>query len=1228
MSNTLTPILIVSPIVEGDAVSVDVDLLPFTIDAGLDAVGVEFILQETGQTIEALVYETVGLKRRFSANVPVPSSEEAYHLTIRAKNSAGNTYTQVSPNVSMTIIRSSDIDVEQALPPMGVSVQRLVNILNVKWQKPLTEGFLGVRVLTSSDPTGITVPFTQRGNLVAMATATQRDTLTTATTYQASDDGLHKITTVDNTLVNVPYSQVTFIKSQVANELFYVMLTSVVQDPLTHHIHESYGVGPFECTFVDLRSVLVTDFPSGFTPEDIAVQLIANISQAYPQLDLTPRSELRDTLIDPVSMELALASTRQWFANVSQCVEALAQIDDADGDGMSDDPGTNTFKQALANAFRLSNDQVQSQIDMQFDVLGARAGVTRWGVQASTVDVSFYLLEKPTKRYTISAGAIVNTIPDDTTPSLSFKTLGSAVIDPSSSESYYVASRGRWEVTLPCLCMTEGALGNVGAGTVRTVVAGTSAPILCTNPTPADFGMDGESNSSYASRIVDRLVVGIDTGRRLGYQAEARKAFGVIDAQVVASGDLEMLRDWDPLRQKHVFGTVDVYVRGRSIGQEVVTFPYLCTTSGTAGDVTTYLTMRALDTSKLKVGFESTPLQHATALIELAALRTGASSLNFFFGVQNAIYDPTSKAFYLDPEELTYTVVGDTIVFGSKNSAMFSTVGSATLKAMVSWVTPLSIVPKCQPVTQVYSVSGQDGSTGSIPPSSIVLVKTDDPMLEGGSSKASDMVSVDNIAVPEVRTLVFDHREPDIIDLGEGISQAIGTMGVPNGLTAVRSLDATILYAFGTDYSVISLGQHGHFGLKRLPAGSIPIDTPILVTLDVYRFREHLSLRTDTLLLVGSVPTPLSRPGLIRNIQAPLTHKMRTLVDDPAMSSVVLADRYIKVTFDSGTGAGPVVMKENVDFALAVDPNTKQASISRYTSSGTVSSRISDGASIEVSYYVAEMFTVTTRYPQFIQQITQGLDAYRHAAADVLVKAMTENLVDIDLTVDLSSGLAPEIADRKIRTVISAAHTNAVGQLTQSEIVRQIKALPGVLNVHMPFRRMAKADGGYDIGLVIPVGTTWIPMSQFKTTDPAFGNISWAPRTFISKAPVLRYKTLSSGGLKNAYVGMLYEGEPYVRKFTLAEAAVSQGGSFYIIGVNDRFSASSPVESIHYGKIILTTPTPSAIQKEIVDPGQIAYRLTYQVFGDAGAHDIPIGPMEYLRPGKITLDYMVGGALR
>jgi len=182
------------------------------------------------------------------------------------------------------------------------------------------------------------------------------------------------------------------------------------------------------------------------------------------------------------------------------------------------------------------------------------------------VDVLFYASSRPPKAVSVDYGATLTTLPDSNTPSLTFTTLGSGSMDPASLDSYYIADKGWWGFSLPCICTVTGTIGNVGAGTIRTIVSGVSGSMQCTNPFKARFGDDLEANAPYASRIQERCVAGVDTGSRLGLKALAQAASGVNSVEVVAAGDLEMLRDWDPIRGKHAYGCVDIYAQGGSAG--------------------------------------------------------------------------------------------------------------------------------------------------------------------------------------------------------------------------------------------------------------------------------------------------------------------------------------------------------------------------------------------------------------------------------------------------------------------------------------------------------------------------------------------------------------------------------------------------------------------------------------------------------------------------------------
>lgn len=1229
---TLSALTLSSPTLLGGTLSVDVGTLPLTFLADADAKALEVAVQETGVSSVFTNPTASGSSARFSFSLDLPADLGIYHLTFRAKDAVG-TPTRVSPNFTLEVIRGTNEGVPQALPPAGIRVLRRADSVKVEWQTPQDDGFLGVRVAISTDASGVTTPFVQVGDLIQSVVRRAQDVLTSS--ERVAMNGLTRVTTLEEELTVVPYSSVEFLKSSVSGvDTFYIMLTTLIQDPDTHHVHESFAAGPFECSFVDLRKVTLTDFPGATTPEANAVSLIKSMTPLYPKLDLGPRTEPRDLLVDPIAIECANKSTRDWFTRVAQSVSSLVAVDDADGDGISDDPDTSAYKQALARAFQLTSSQVQDLIDSQFNVLGERVGRTRGAAEASVVDVLFYLTSRPTRRYPVTEAGIVATLPDSDTPSLSFKVMASAALDAESADSFYIPEKGWWGFTLPCVCMTTGSEGNVGAETIRTPISGVDSALQCINLTKADLGDDSEPNASFAAGIANRAVVGVDTGRRLGYQETAQACTGVIRAEPICSGDLEMLRDWDPIRQKHLFGTVDIYARGRTTGQSTETLPYLHPTfQGTYGSASSYSTLELDNASALRLRFTQKPTDPVAAVVELLADR-GGSALSFYFGVERAQYDASTGCLILHPDDLTYTLnAAGEKVFGGKNSTLItSTSNGTTLRAMVSLWGPLTMVPKQQPVTKVYSIVGEEAHTGVVPTSSIRLIRTADPLLEGDSTRAGDRVTVDNTTSITTVPVTFQDGGVDVFSLGEGVAVTVNLQGVAQDVVSVLSSDAHTRYLYGVAYKIVPLDRYATYGIQRLPGdskvigGQIPLGEEIQVTYNAYRFREHFTLQKETLTLNGGAYTALTKPGVVTQAWGPATHGLTTLSKDADLTAakVAGADRWIKVTYQAN-GVTTLAVAGR-DYTLAV--TDAGVELARYTSGGSITSGIPDGGAVEVTYFTAEPFQVVTGYPQFLSQIKDRVEATRHGGADVLVKTMHESLVDISLTVTLAKGASSDVLDRKIRTVITAAFDAATTLLSQAEVVSKVKALPGVKNISLPFAHMAKADGSYDIGMIVPTGTAWDPIATLQAEDALWAAgtngvaRTFSPRTFVTRKPVLRYKTIPSGGLADAYVGLLYEGEAFQRCLTLEEFQAATSAAFYIVGINEHIDGL-PVDSGHYGKVLMVTPAPTTYRPQpIATPALQAYRVTYQVYGEAGAQDIPISPTEYLRPGRITINYV------
>lgn len=1222
----------------------------------------------------------------------------------------------VTPTEKVNLIFFQTNDALVIAPPSGISAYKAENQCKLEWALPTFDGFLGVRVMLSTDPTGVTVPFTQFGDLVNNVTRSANVVIGSETST-AVNGNTTTVTTV-NTTLPVNYSSVNIAPSDVQNaNIFYALLSTVIQDPNTNAVFESQQNGPITCGFVNLHVVAPTDFLALQRKEDIAGRMISQITRIFPDLDLTPRSETRDIVIDPVSLELANMSVREWFSRVSSSISAISQLDDADGDGFSDPFDQSPMKQQIARAYGLSAADTQSLVDKQFDILGEQAGVTRGGATASVVTLTFFSFVKPTTTVVFPIGIQCATVPDAQTPALNFTTRASATIDPTSAQSFFNPEFGWYQVQVPAECGTDGSIGNVGAGTIRSVTSGAPNGWSVTNLVPADFGQDEQINSQFASNIQDSLVAGKDSGTRFGYLKAARATPGVVDARVVAAGDLEMLRDWDPIRQKHVFGTVDIYTRGTSFSEQDTDAAFRYQNTGTYGVTSTYLTANLLDVNLLKFSINNFNLLNFgiyTAL-EFQVQRGGNT---FYFGMAKAQFDNQFGTFVIDPNEKAYQYTGDVISLvrvplllnGSAATnrtalqALASTASNFSLNLIARLQSPLQIIPTLQPVIEAISVTGETGQTGVIPTAFVRLIHSSDFLLEGGSNNAGDEVAVNSTSSAPVTKSLAMSSNTVVIDTAMDVTT--NPNGTPGDVVSVRSADLSRLYTFNTDYSLVPSDAQGgtyqesgyrtyslnllskSFGITQVAidgsqnltvtapghdfvpgalvtfnnvvhASFLNAATPIVssvttntftcanvvhaaygptadtgnavgqniapnstvsITYNKFALFERLTLITgEVQTLHGTVPATLANEGFVFNTWLPESYGNTTLsldgavfnpdgtIDVGASSGLIGAQvphdsRYIKVTFN-GT-----VMREGIDFVLTVDPVSGAATIARI-----LTGHIGDAQQVLVSYFTTEVFTIATEYPAFVETLAANIQNTKHAAADVLVKAMVQNGVDVSMTVELTSSATPEVMDPKIRTIVSIVMDNAVGKLTQAELIRQVKAITGIANVVVPLTKFAKTDGAYDIDIIVPTGTAWLKLSQ----DPAFSGQPLPVNSFITQFPVLPDSTIPSGGSPDAFVGLLFEGQTLRRALSVQDFFKSSVPSFYIIGGNDQIDSTHSLKGYQQKILLKEDPT-------VTNPALRAYRVTYQVFNEGGTKDIVISSTEFLVPGRVTINFVTG----
>jgi hypothetical protein len=867
----------------------------------------------------------------------------------------------------------------------------------------------------------------------------------------------------------------------------------------------------------------------------------------------------------------------------------------------------------------------------------------------------------------------------------------------------------------------------------------TSVPtgVNVTNLSGAAFGTDQESNSAFAARIQARKFTGNDSSSANGYKVTALGTPGIISVQVVAAGDLEMLRDWDPTRLKHVFGAVDIYARGTTFSQQDEFVPFSYANNGAYGTTTSYATLAYISGNTFQIqnsGLLPFPPYDGVELLVVA-------SNPFYLSLDRAQFNVTTGQIILNPNDLAYQYSGSTITNAKVpkliNSApatnqtalaalSSASPGSYSFALFMRLASPFSHVPALQPVLQVYSVTGSATGTGVIPSTDVTLIHTSDYLLDGGSNDAGDIVQVALTSAPAQTTItVGPLASPTLIDIG--MNQPLAN-GVPQDVLSVRSLDLSTLYVFGKDYKIVAYGPYYQYALQPLTSSatltqltisnniltvavandfgagasvtlsgiqdptfasilngqSVTIATAsptqftatfiyqntgptltsgvvtgsaiqqnqqIVVAYNKYVLYERLSFVSgETQVLSGTLPTTLDNDGFVYNTWLPQSYSTgvfnSTQINTgnlPAIppfsfnplslildgwngqfgadggldvigsatndalglvgNQIPYASRYIKVT----NGTPTVLYKENLDYTLTVDPTSGSATLARI-----LTGRIPDGGTVLVSYFTTETFTVSTQYPTFVELLANTISQTQSAAADVLIKAMVANSVDITMTVTLNSNTSAATVDPAIRTAINVVLDNSSTTLFQSELVSQVQAVTGVQSVELPLIKCAKSDGSYDIGVVIPTGTLW---TQTNTTNNAW----------ITTNPVLPDTTIDTGGEPTAIVDVLYQGQVFRRATSLADftnnspavphLAVAPGvvnstpGSFYIYGNTDPNS----------GKVALTIPL------DIPTPAQLSFFVTYQVFNASGANDVTVSPTEYLAPGTVTINYVTAG---
>jgi len=622
-----------------------------------------------------------------------------------------------------------------------------------------------------------------------------------------------------------------------SNDPVYYVVTGVYWDKATGTEVETPYSQEVLGTPLSLDTT-IRDLPSR-TSRSIVQSYVDAIQRVDAKISLIPLSVTRDVMIDPFASEAA----RLWFlldfVHRSQSFLTLLAIDNVSGNGVSDPVVSSAYKTALKSALGATTDSsVQGLIDQQFDKLAGNVNETRQAGRQALGTLTLYTTTRPTKNLTIPSGSYALSTADSSSgiTSQRFRIAGSYVLPSSNAEAYYNFDTKRYEIKVSILAEQAGSAGNVAPGNIQTLVGVSGLKAI--NETPTVFGRDLESNAELASRAMLKFA-SVDTGTGAGYLATSADQIGIVRSKVVQSGDALMMRDYDDVRGKHIGGKVDIWVQGLQERQVSDTFSF---TFAVAQNVQCQI----LDSVNLVFQVIDSRVSNDTPLVEILDV------LSQGLGVRNI----TSG--------LDYDLTGVTIL--SYNTFKLNTLipQPATgiddiVLADFRYQAVNKLYMTLQPVRRVVSVVGEVSGTLT-EGTHYRLVKTDDPLLEGESTRAQNHIEITpSGGIPSGATITVNNEEHVMIGFER---EPLGSIGINIATIRVFSEDRLTEFdgpsAAAPDFEIIQGTPTTPARIVRTAASTIANGQKVSVD---YTHDENFKVTYVINQLLQQLQSVISAPG-------------------------------------------------------------------------------------------------------------------------------------------------------------------------------------------------------------------------------------------------------------------------------------------------------------------------------------------------------------------------------
>lgn len=448
--------------------------------------------------------------------------------------------------------------------------------------------------------------------------------------------------------------------------------------------------------------------------QQIVQDTVLSIYRSQPQVKFDPGSVLRDTFIDPFSVEADRIRFIIDFLHNAQSFATLLLIDDPTLSGTSVPVNQSGYKRALKQAFFLTNDlDVQTIIDNCFDKLASNYGVTRDSGKRARGEVTFYVRERPTTPITRAIGTVVSG------GGVRFITTSSATITSVGSGASFSPTTGRYFARAFIQAESPGTDGNLAAGQIRTILSNT-LKVEVLNEGATFGGTNRESNRDLAVRAMG-VLSSVDSGTLQGYTQNATQVPGVRQAWVIEAGHELMMRDRND-SGRHVGGKVDIWLRGSSEAKVTDAFAFSFDVAKDVqfepvGDLTN-LRFRAVDTR----------LSADNPIIEMLHIEG-----------YDLVFENVSKGYVFDLTDVQI-VDYDSIELSATYNDPTAHDLDDEIRGAFRFRTSNKFVLTRQPVISVSRFEG--AVTGLVPEGVFYLFRASDPLLMGRSSEAGDYVQV------------------------------------------------------------------------------------------------------------------------------------------------------------------------------------------------------------------------------------------------------------------------------------------------------------------------------------------------------------------------------------------------------------------------------------------------------------------------------------------------------